>query len=202
MVFRLYSCFFVFTRVFSCLLVFFRVFSSFPFFSSPTPQREDVIAIPFCAGKFQNKQLLFPRVLCIIHHSLNKCSTRMWLSLVERLLWEQDAAGSNPVIRTMQREPPSYGRFSLRFRITASHMRHRASKARYLLWAKTLCAAGGRYSRAFCVQRSIKSRKSASPKILSGTANGWRSRRCRLLRILSSGPNVQNSFMGILDISF
>ena len=24
----------------------------------------------------------------------------MWLSLVERLLWEQDAAGSNPVIRT------------------------------------------------------------------------------------------------------
>ena len=25
----------------------------------------------------------------------------MWLSLVERLLWEQDAAGSNPVIRTM-----------------------------------------------------------------------------------------------------
>ena len=28
----------------------------------------------------------------------------MWLSLVERLLWEQDAAGSNPVIRTTQRE--------------------------------------------------------------------------------------------------
>ena len=26
----------------------------------------------------------------------------MWLSLVERLLWEQDAAGSNPVIRTKQ----------------------------------------------------------------------------------------------------
>ena len=26
----------------------------------------------------------------------------MWLSLVERLLWEQDAAGSNPVIRTIQ----------------------------------------------------------------------------------------------------
>ena len=25
----------------------------------------------------------------------------MWLSLVERLLWEQDAAGSNPVIRTI-----------------------------------------------------------------------------------------------------
>ena len=26
----------------------------------------------------------------------------MWLSLVERLLWEQDAAGSNPVIRTKE----------------------------------------------------------------------------------------------------
>ena len=26
----------------------------------------------------------------------------MWLSLVERLLWEQDAAGSNPVIRTIK----------------------------------------------------------------------------------------------------
>ena len=28
----------------------------------------------------------------------------MWLSLVERLLWEQDAAGSNPVIRTKSPE--------------------------------------------------------------------------------------------------
>ena len=28
-------------------------------------------------------------------------NNRMWLSLVERLLWEQDAAGSNPVIRTI-----------------------------------------------------------------------------------------------------
>ena len=50
--------------------------------------------------------------------------------------------------------------------------RHLASKARRLLWARTLCAASGRYSRAFCVQRSIKSRKSVSPKILSGTATG------------------------------
>ena len=30
----------------------------------------------------------------------NDTGIRMWLSLVERLLWEQDAAGSNPVIRT------------------------------------------------------------------------------------------------------
>ena len=32
----------------------------------------------------------------------------MWLSLVERLLWEQDAAGSNPVIRT--KKPTLRGR--------------------------------------------------------------------------------------------
>ena len=37
-----------------------------------------------------------------------------------------------------------------------------------LLWAKTACAAGGRCSGAFLVQRSIKSRISESPKILSG----------------------------------
>ena len=29
--------------------------------------------------------------------------------MVERLLWEQDAAGSNPVIRTTQIEPPFTG---------------------------------------------------------------------------------------------
>ena len=34
---------------------------------------------------------------------------RMWLSLVERLLWEQDAAGSNPVIRTIQQTIPNEG---------------------------------------------------------------------------------------------
>ena len=28
-------------------------------------------------------------------------NTRMWLSLVERLVWDQDVAGSNPVIRTI-----------------------------------------------------------------------------------------------------
>ena len=38
---------------------------------------------------------------CCCSYSLIKISYfRMWLSLVERLLWEQDAAGSNPVIRT------------------------------------------------------------------------------------------------------
>ena len=30
----------------------------------------------------------------------NVLGIRTWLSLVERLLWEQDAAGSNPVVRT------------------------------------------------------------------------------------------------------
>ena len=37
----------------------------------------------------------------------------MWLSLVERLLWEQDAAGSNPVIRTKNLLGRSSGRFLL-----------------------------------------------------------------------------------------
>ena len=95
---------------------------------------------------------------------------RTWLSLVERLLWEQDAAGSNPVVRTKSPEF-AFAKSGL-FVCTANYaMRHLASKARNLLWAKTRCAAGGRCSRAFCVQRSIKSRKCVSPKILSGTAN-------------------------------
>ena len=34
--------------------------------------------------------------------SYSRPHNRTWLSLVERLLWEQDAAGSNPVVRTIQ----------------------------------------------------------------------------------------------------
>ena len=33
----------------------------------------------------------------------SKFSIGMWLSLVERLVWDQDAAGSNPVIPTIQK---------------------------------------------------------------------------------------------------
>ena len=33
--------------------------------------------------------------------SFDFINIRTWLSLVERLLWEQDAAGSNPVVRTI-----------------------------------------------------------------------------------------------------
>ena len=39
-----------------------------------------------------------------IMYNTQELSIRMWLSLVERLLWEQDAAGSNPVIRTKSPE--------------------------------------------------------------------------------------------------
>ncbi len=68
----------------------------------------------------------------------------MWLSLVERLLWEQDAAGSNPVIRTTQRELTLVVGSLCAFYNIVSYMRHLASKARYLLGAKYLSAAGGR----------------------------------------------------------
>ena len=71
------------------------------------------------------------------------------------------------------------GRFSLCFYAVQVRMRHPANKAGYLLWVKPLCAASGRYSRVVCVQRSIKTRISASPKFLSGTANQRRSRGCR-----------------------
>ena len=40
------------------------------------------------------------------HASFHSYYNRMWLSLVERLLWEQDAAGSNPVIRTKKQSIP------------------------------------------------------------------------------------------------
>ena len=66
----------------------------------------------------------------------------MWLSLVERLLWEQDAAGSNPVIRTKKQEIVFYD--FLLFILQSENLWQLASKARRLLWAKSLSAAGGR----------------------------------------------------------
>ena len=97
--------------------------------------------------------------------------------LVARLLWEQDAAGSSPVTWTKRPKSTSVG-FGCFVYCGKLQPQYPASKAGYLLWAKTLCAAGGRRSRAFCVQRSIKSRISASPMILSGTANRRHSRGC------------------------
>ncbi len=81
-------------------------------------------------------------------------------------------------------------------------MRHPASKAGHLLWAKTLCAADGRWSRAFCVQRSTKSRECVSPKILSGTANWRRSRGCREFESRHLDQISRNGFMPFLLISF
>jgi len=70
---------------------------------------------------------------------------------------------------------------------------HPASKAGHLLWAKMLCAAGGRYSRAFLVQRSKKSRISVSPMIFSGTANRRRSRGCREFESKTRRSKTQQS---------
>ena len=81
----------------------------------------------------------------------------MWLSLVERLLWEQDAAGSNPVIRTKKEE----------------HL-----KGDTLPFC--VCMMG--FLCSILVQRSIKSIESVSPMILSGTANRRCSRRSHLFQ--------------------
>ena len=102
--------------------------------------------------------------------------TRMWLSLVERLLWEQDAAGSNPVIRTKNQEIA----FAISwFLFCDRELRQLASKARRLLWAKSLSAAGGRWRTRILVQRSIADAADLSARKISGTANRRRSRRCR-----------------------
>ena len=127
--------------------------------------------------------LHFTKTLCIIlcsfPYSLDIKNIHPGVAqLVARLLWEQDAASSS--LATWTKSPKSafvdFGLFVCGTNIT---QRHPANKAGFLLWAKTLCAACGRYSRAFCVQRSKKSRISASPKIFSGTANRRRSRGCR-----------------------
>ncbi len=53
---------------------------------------------PAICMKVQKKLLTDFKNTAIIH-DVN--SNGMWLSLVERLLWEQDAAGSSPVIPTI-----------------------------------------------------------------------------------------------------
>ena len=63
-----------------------------------------------------------------ISYIINLIPTRMWLSLVERLLWEQDAAGSNPVIRTTQKELPLVGSSFCVF-LCSIELRHLASNA-------------------------------------------------------------------------
>ena len=59
-----------------------------------------------------------------------------WRSLVARLLWEQDAAGSSPVISITKRSQ----------RLLFLYCWHLDSKARYLLWAKCPSAHSVRLS--------------------------------------------------------
>ena len=82
----------------------------------------------------------------------------MWLSLVERLLWEQDAAGSNPVIRTTQRELSLVGGSLCVFLMPGwSAVACEQSKALALGERADRCqrqVKGGERVAAVCVQRS------------------------------------------------
>lgn len=48
-------------------------------------------------GFFYFSVAFFPKLL----YNTTRSFIRMWLSLVEHVLWEHGAAGSNPVIRTI-----------------------------------------------------------------------------------------------------
>lgn len=53
----------------------------------------------FMQGFFFFSVAFFPKLL----YNTTRSFIRMWLSLVEHVLWEHGAAGSNPVIRTKSR---------------------------------------------------------------------------------------------------
>lgn len=54
----------------------------------------------FMQGFFFFSVAFFPKLL----YNTTRSFIRMWLSLVEHVLWEHGAAGSNPVIRTMREQ--------------------------------------------------------------------------------------------------
>ena len=96
----------------------------------------------------------------------------MWLSLVERLLWEQDAAGSNPVIRTTQRELPLAGGSLCVFLLPGWVCGSLRAKQGACFGQNPCPLPVADEGQDVNVQRSTKLRKCVSPKILSGTATG------------------------------
>ena len=110
----------------------------------------------------------------------------MWLSLVERLLWEQDAAGSNPVIRTTKREPSLVGGSLFVFCCRDGSAASCEQSKVLALGSETTTACGGTRESSEWL-RSIADAAAVSARKISGTATGMPQ-----VRILSSGPQKEN----------
>ena len=129
-------------------------------------------------------------------YSFNSIYNRMWLSLVERLLWEQDAAGSNPVIRTTQRELPLVGSSLCAFvyivqcaaaceQSKVLALGQNALRCRWQIQQSVLCAAVDKIKEKREPADFIGHRKpAAKPKMPQ-------------VRILSSGPRQGNGIVSV-----